>query len=256
MTINNNFVYYIFLPCHIVAMLAVLALPWTFDLTTLMFIILGYVLFPGLGAAVALHRIYTHKSIEIKSYLKIPLLILSTFCLQGNTIVWTAIHRSKHHRYADTDNDPHSPRHGFFTSYFKWIFDWQKSFEPKYAVDLIRDKWHLWFAKNYNWIIISTYIIVGLISIKFLIYAMIVPAAYSFHQAGLVNWLCHQRKNGYRSFNTNDNSVNNKWLAWITWGEAWHNNHHFCAKSFDFGKSVSTKNEFDPCLIFRRLLEK
>jgi fatty-acid desaturase len=256
MKINNNFVYLIFIPCQLIALAALLALPWTFDLSILVFMVLGYILFPGIGSAVTLHRIYSHRSIEVKDFLKIPLLYISSLCLQGNSIVWTAVHRGKHHRFSDTEKDPHSPKKGFLVSYFMWIFKWQEHFEPKNAMDLVRDPYHLWFAKYYNWIIVITYLVIGLISWKFLLYAMIVPAVYAYHQESIVNWFCHQRAYGYRNFSTNDDSINNRVLGLLTWGQALHNNHHHQAKSFDFGKSISGRNEFDPAIIFKKVLEK
>jgi fatty-acid desaturase len=136
-----------------------------------------------------------------------------------------------------------------------WLHDWDKYFNPKYAIDLIRDPMHVWIAKNYNYIILVTYVIVGLISWELLLFGFIVPAALSLYMESNINIFCHSPGYGYRNFDTKDQSRNVSLLAWITWGQGWHNNHHEKASSYDFGSSVSGKSsEWDFSLIFLPLI--
>jgi stearoyl-CoA desaturase (delta-9 desaturase) len=76
-------------------------------------------------------------------------------------------------------------------------------------------------------------------------------------QDNLVNVLGHKKAFfGYRNFDTNDNSQNNIPLAYLTWGQGWHNNHHKSPASYDFGKAVSGKWwEFDMCRLFLPFLK-
>jgi fatty-acid desaturase len=113
----------------------------------------------------------------------------------------------------------------------------------------------MWFAKNYNMIILGTYLVVGLIDWQILLFGLMIPAALSLYQESNINVFCHRPGCGYRNFETNDDSRNVPLLAWLTWGQGWHNNHHAKASSYDFGTTVSGKStEFDMTLLFLPLI--
>jgi stearoyl-CoA desaturase (delta-9 desaturase) len=135
------------------------------------------------------------------------------------------------------------------------LHNWDEYFNPKYAIDLIKDPMHIWFAKHYNWIILVTYIVVGIISWQLLLFGFLVPAALSLYMESNINLFCHTPGYGYRNFDTKDTSQNIPVLGWITWGQGWHNNHHAKASSYDFGTSISGKlSEWDFSLIFLPLI--
>ena len=52
----------------------------------------------------------------------------------------------------------------------------------------------------------------------------IIPQTLTSIVSALCNWFAHT--SGYRTYDTDDDSRNNAWLALITWGDSWHNNHH------------------------------
>jgi stearoyl-CoA desaturase (delta-9 desaturase) len=113
----------------------------------------------------------------------------------------------------------------------------------------------MWFAKHYNAVIIGTYIVVGLFSWQLLLFGFMIPAAISLYMESNINVFCHTPGIGYRNFETKDASQNVPFLALITWGQGWHNNHHAKASSYDFGTTVSgNKKEWDPSLIFLPLI--
>jgi stearoyl-CoA desaturase (delta-9 desaturase) len=164
---------------------------------------------------------------------------------------WAAIHRGSHHRFSDTDRDAHTPSKGWLYSYHNWLHDWAKYFNVKYAIDLLSDKYHLFFAHNYTKVILGSYLIIGIIDWQVLLFMFIIPAVYSLHQESLVNLRCHLKGGGYRNFDTRDNSNNRPIMGYLVWGQAWHNNHHAKAAAYDFGTTVSGKKwEFDPALLF------
>jgi len=135
------------------------------------------------------------------------------------------------------------------------LHDWDQYFNPKYAVDLLRDPVQLWFSKNYTSVILITYLAVGLVSLDFLLFGLMLPAVIGLYQESTINVLGHYRKFGYRNFETKDNSQNVPVLALTTWGQGWHNNHHYQASSYDFGTSVSGRSfEFDPSLLLLPLV--
>lgn len=251
---TNKFLFRVLYPLYAIALAGIIYYGTQgFTLTQVLYLFLGWILFPGIGSAIGLHRWASHKAIEVRPFLKIPLLWAATMCLQGSTIGWAAIHRGRHHKYSDKEQDSHSPIHGYWHAYHAWLLKWNEYFSPKYAVDLIRDSAHSFFAKHYTAIIIVTYIIVGFISVEALLFMFIIPALYSLHQESMVNLFCHIRKLGYRNFDTDDNSVNVPLLGYFAWGQGWHNNHHQFASKYDFGHN---KYEYDPCRLFVPLLGK
>ena len=248
----NIFLCYILYPAHLVVLLTLILFPIYFDYSYKHFIylFLGWILLPGLGSAVTLHRVVSHRAVKLKNGVKPILLWLASLCLQGSPIGWAAIHRGSHHRFSDTDRDAHTPKKGYLYSYHFWLHDWGDYFNPKYVIDLLKDKTHLFFAHNYTKIILVSYMIIGIISWEMLLFMFIIPAVYSLHQESMVNLLCHLPGRGYRNFDTKDDSNNRPILGYIFWGQAWHNNHHAKASSYDFGTTVSGKlREFDPCLL-------
>jgi stearoyl-CoA desaturase (delta-9 desaturase) len=253
----NSFLYYILYPIHAVAWIGTILFLTFFDFTWTNFwqLLIGWIIIEGLGVAVGLHRYVSHKAVELRPGLKPILLWISCLSLQGSPLGWAAVHRGSHHRYSDTEKDAHTPSKGWWYAWHMWLHDWDKYFNPKYAIDLIRDPMHVWIAKNYNYIILVTYVIVGLISWELLLFGFIVPAALSLYMESNINIFCHSPGYGYRNFDTKDQSRNVSLLAWITWGQGWHNNHHEKASSYDFGSSVSGKSsEWDFSLIFLPLI--
>lgn len=253
LSMKNIFLYRILYPVHFCAWTGLALYLYYFDLTWVnaLQILLGWIMIEGLGVATVLHRYVSHRAVEIRPMLKPVLLWISCLALQGSPLGWAAIHRGSHHRFADTERDAHAPMKGWAYAWHFWLRDWNEYFNPKYALDLIRDPMHMWFAKHYNTIIVVTYIIVGLISWEILLFSFMIPACVSLYQESNINVFCHTNEFGYRNFDTKDRSRNVPLLAYLTWGQGWHNNHHAKASSYDFGKAVSGKNlEWDPSLIF------
>ena len=254
---TNSFLNYVLYPTHIVAWLGTLLylVFCNFTWTNFFQLFIGWVIIEGLGVAIVLHRYVSHKAVELRPGLKPLLLWIACLSLQGSPLGWAAVHRGSHHRYSDTEKDAHAPSKGKWYAWHSWLHDWDKYFNPKYAIDLVKDPMHMWFAKNYNWIILVTYIVVGLISWQLLLFGFIIPAALSLYMESNINVFCHTPGYGYRNFDTKDASCNVPLLAWITWGQGWHNNHHAKASSYDFGTSISgKKSEWDFSLIFLPLI--
>lgn len=249
----------VFYPVQIIAatMVTYTAVTGTFELHHLLFFLLGWVLLCGLGSAVVLHRYVSHKSITVHPILHKPLLIIGALCAQGSPMWWATVHRGLHHPYSDREGDAHSPTEGLWHAYHGWTYKVDPTkVNLRTVKDLMRDRFGVFLHKRYTIIVWSIYLLVGLISLEFLLWGMIIPAAWSYHQESIINTVCHSRILGYRNYETADNSINNRVLALFTWGQALHNNHHHKPGSFDFGKSISGKSaEFDPCRLFRPLIQ-
>jgi stearoyl-CoA desaturase (delta-9 desaturase) len=254
----NTFLNYVLYPVHALAWLGLIFfhLFFGFEWANVLYFALGWILIEGVGVAITLHRYVSHKAFEARPGLKPILLWLGCLSLQGSPLGWAAIHRGSHHRYSDTDKDAHSPTKGWLYAWHMWLHDWDQYFNPKYAIDLIRDPMQMWFAKNYIKIILVTYItVLILFGWQVLLFGFMLPAAVSLYMESNINVFCHTNGYGYRNFDTKDNSRNVPFLAWITWGQGWHNNHHARASSYDFGTTVSgNSKEFDMSLIMLPLI--
>ena len=83
------------------------------------------------GVVVGAHRLFTHRSYEASKTLRLFLLILHNFSGQYSLFEWVRHHRI-HHKFSDTDADPHNAKRGFFFSQIGWVFlERTKEFEEK-----------------------------------------------------------------------------------------------------------------------------
>lgn len=198
--------------------------------------ILGYVCIMMIGVSACYHRLLSHKGFQVHAITKKIMLWFSAISCQGSPIFWVTIHRGYHHRYSDTDKDPHSPLHGFWHSYMSWMFKLKDGdHNTKYVVDLLRDKDVVFFHKYYNYIIWISHLAIMLISFDMWLYCVMLPAFLTFHNFAFQTSMTHSKAYGYRNYETRDNSRNVKWLWPFILGEAWHNNHHGDAMNPNYG---------------------
>lgn len=252
-----NYHHVLWFPIHL---LVIVGLFYTdYDLLHLFLAFIGWIFIPGLGSAVGFHRMLSHRSVEARPLIKKIITYLGVLCCQGSPIFWVALHRGYHHRFSDQEKDIHSPVHGKWVAYFGWTFRIKSdTINLKYAVDLLGDQFQLWIHKYYYQIIWGTWIIVtAIFGWEVTLWLILIPTIFGMHQDYLTNLLGHTPSVGYRNFDLKDNSTNVPWLAFLTWGQCWHNNHHKSPFSYDFGKEVSGKWwEWDPCRIFLPLFKK
>jgi fatty-acid desaturase len=209
--------------------------------------LLMYFVLITLGGTVAFHRLLSHRSFKCDKIYEYVFTILGTIGGNGSSITWAAIHR-EHHRYSDTDLDPHRTSKGFLKVQFLSMLE-TPSF--RYVPDLLRSKFHLFLHKNY-WLVNLCFVgLVSLIDIEAILYAYLVPTILVWHGGSLINTINHRY--GYRNFKTKDNSVNNVILGYLTSGEGWHNNHHAEPANTKFGKKWW---EFDLGYIIIRAIKK
>ncbi len=153
----------------------------------------------------------------------------ATLALEGGPIFWVATHRI-HHQKSDREGDPHSPREGTWWAHMGWIIKGEgmhhdASVLARYAPDLVRDPVHVWLS-TWHW---TSNVVVGLALLAFggvpyVLWGIFFRTTFGLHCTWLVNSATH--KWGSRRFETRDDSTNNWWVALLTFGEGWHNNHH------------------------------
>ena len=188
-----------------------------------------YCLSGMLGIGMGYHRLLTHRGYATYKWVEYLLTWCGTLALEGGPIFWVATHRV-HHQHSDRDGDPHSPREGTWWAHAGWILSGEglhhaASVLAKYAPDLTRDRVHVWLSR-WHW---TSNVIVGLAllafgGISYVLWGIFFRTTVGLHATWLVNSATH--KWGSRRFDTRDDSTNNWWVAVLTFGEGWHNNHH------------------------------
>jgi stearoyl-CoA desaturase (delta-9 desaturase) len=172
-----------------------------------------YFLFNGLGMIMTYHRLLSHRVFTCPRWFEYLMTFITTFTFTGSAITWVAIHR-KHHKYSDTNKDPHSPDHlGRWKVHFCTVF---APVEGKYAVDLMRDKFYLWQHKNYLTIILVGLFLASMIDFMFVIYFILFPAGLTLLFGTFILSICHH----------NFKPRTLKWLSLLTFGDAFHDIHH------------------------------
>ncbi|MBI3742943.1 MAG: acyl-CoA desaturase [Chloroflexi bacterium] len=184
----------------------------------------------GLGITVGFHRMATHSAFDAPPIVKGLILIFGCMAVQGAPVSWAAIH-SKHHVLSDTEDDPHSPIHGFWHAHVGWLFTTRRAEPEKYARTLLNDKVTMWVSRTSFW-----WALLGLLIPYFIggwegfLWGSLVRVFLIHHVTWSVNSICHMF--GRRPFETGRDLSRNNWIVGIfAMGEGWHNNHHAFPKS-------------------------
>jgi stearoyl-CoA desaturase (delta-9 desaturase) len=208
-----------------------------------------------LGISLGYHRLHTHRSYKVPKVLEYFFAICGTLTLEGGPIFWVATHRV-HHQLSDQEGDPHSPRDGAWWAHVGWILFGEAKHNntrlmSKYAPDLAKQKFYVWL-NNYHWvpIVLLSALLYALGGLPLVLWGVCLRIVVGLHATWLVNSATHLW--GGRRFATRDDSRNNWWVALLTFGEGWHNNHHAHPSSARHGLAWY---EFDPSWLLIRLLQ-
>ena len=208
----------------------------------------------GLGISLGYHRLHTHRSFKIPLYLEYFFALCGALTLEGGPIFWVATHRI-HHQKSDQPGDPHSPRDGAWWAHVGWILFGEANHAntrmmSKYAPDLAKHRFYIWL-NNYHWLpqVVLGLILLAVGGLPMMLWGICLRVTFGLHATWLVNSATHLW--GARRFDTRDDSRNNWWVALLTFGEGWHNNHHAHPTSARHGLAWY---EFDPSWLTLRVL--
>jgi fatty-acid desaturase len=189
----------------------------------------------GWGIGMGYHRLLTHRGYETPRWVERCLTICGALALQGGPLFWVAAHRL-HHQNADRDGDPHSPRDGWWWSHAGWLIcgdPMQDEALRAYVPDLRRDSFHCAIEKwHFVPLMVLTVVLFlwgwwdggAFLAASLVSWGIFLRTTVALHGTWLVNSAAHTW--GSRRFTTSDDSTNNWWVALLTFGEGWHNNHH------------------------------
>jgi len=226
---------------HLVALLAFL--PQFFSWSGLALLAVFAWLTGNIGITLCFHRLLTHRSFKTPKWFEYFLTICGCLAWQGAPVNWVGTHRL-HHKHSDSEHDPHTPKHGFTWAHMLWCMhkDEEGMRSEDAAKDLLRDpvlRWlNRWFAVP-QFILIALLLGVGwavggwTLAISWVVWGVALRTVLVFHGTWFVNSAAHTW--GYRNFQTKDGSTNLWWVALISFGEGWHNNHHAHQRSAAHG---------------------
>jgi stearoyl-CoA desaturase (delta-9 desaturase) len=192
----------------------------------------------SLGIGMGYHRLLTHRGYRTPKVVEYFLTLCGTLALEGGAINWVATHRI-HHSRTDVPGDPHTPRDGRWWSHMGWILrgtaqQHEEAVLWRYAPDLMKDPFHVFLNRIYFVpLIISGLIIFAFGGWSMLMWGVFLRVTFGLQVTWLVNSATHMW--GRRRFVTDDDSTNNWWVALLTFGEGWHNNHHAYPRSARHG---------------------
>jgi fatty-acid desaturase len=183
----------------------------------------------SLGVGMGFHRLLTHRGYKTPKLVEYFLTLCGLLALEGGAINWVVTHRI-HHAHTDGPGDPHTPRDGGWWAHIGWMLkgtaqSHDEEEMTRYAPDMMKDRFQVLFNRIY-WLPLVV-LAIGLLAFggwAFVLWAIFFRVTFNFHATWLVNSATHMW--GRRRFATRDDSTNNWWVALLTFGEGWHNNHH------------------------------
>jgi len=182
------------------------------------------------------HRYFAHKTFKTSRLMQFIFAFIGSTAAQRGPIWWASHHR-RHHLNSDRHNDHHSPHtHHFLWSHMGWFLA-KKNFltDRKVVRDLIKFK-ELVLIDRFDWLppvllLLSLFMIgeylsltSGISGLNMVIWGFCVSTILVYHCTFAVNSIAHLW--GTQRYNTKEESKNNFFVALLTFGEGWHNNHH------------------------------
>ncbi len=194
-------------------------------------------LFSGLGVTAGAHRYYAHKTYKARMPFQIALLYFNCISMQNDIIEWSRDHRV-HHKYTETNADPHNALRGFFFAHIGWllmkkhpdVFIKGKNVDIS---DLRRDPVVMFQHNHYlplcflctvflpvfiPWLVWGEDPVISFFVLFLFRYVM------TLHSTWLVNSAAHLW--GNRKYDATINPSDNMFVCVAAIGEGWHNYHH------------------------------
>lgn len=213
-----------------------------YDLWHWVFGLIAFV-YCGISITAGYHRLWSHRAYEANAFVRFFFAIGGALAVQNSALHWASDHRIHHGHVDDNDRDPYSAKRGFWYSHIGWMLrEYQVHRYSDYSnvKDLQQDKIVMWQHRNYLWLTLSLNfglpILIGAIYgdiIGMLLIVGFLRLVLSHHTTFFINSLAHiWGKQPYTDANTaRDNGV----LAFLTFGEGYHNFHHIFQNDYRNG---------------------
>jgi stearoyl-CoA desaturase (delta-9 desaturase) len=236
-------------------LLSLSAMPVYYSHTGLSAFQLGLFLFffvaTGLSITLGYHRLFSHLSFKASWPVRLLVLLFGAAAFENSAMHWAADHR-RHHRHVDGDEDPYDISKGFFHAHIGWVlFRHPPDTSLVWAKDLQRDRLVVWQHRYYlpiailmgfalpmalGWLAGGAATALG----SFLL-AGVTRVVFVHHMTFCINSLCHTF--GQQPYSNRCTARDSALMAWLTFGEGYHNFHH--AFQHDYRNGVKPW-QFDP----------
>ncbi len=202
-----------------------------------------------LGITIGYHRLISHRSFKCNKLVEYFFVAAGYLAMEGSPITWAVVHRA-HHRHPDLVDDPHGPGKGWFHQYAGWMlgFKYKDGISPaSLTPDLLKDPIYRFLDQDQHLyrayfmciaICILSRVILFNVTDVWITLGSIFAGIAAQQMPLILNVVSHIPGLGYRNFETKDTSSNVPWLAIMTMGEGWHNNHHAFPNSARSGLSA------------------
>ena len=213
---------------------------------------IGMYIVTGVGVTMGYHRLFGHRAFETNTTIRVILAIAGSMAGQKSLLRWVASHR-RHHKHSDRLGDRHSPHlhgegifarlQGLWHAHAGWVFAPERASVRRYAPDLLQDRLIVRISRLYLvWVFLGLAIpalVGGLLTwtwmgaLRGLLWGGFVRLFLFYNIVSTIASIGHVY--GSQPFQTHDQSRNNFWLALVSFGDSWHNNHHAFPRSADHG---------------------
>jgi len=234
----------VFLITFLVAMIAVpyRALTYGFDLTEIVFALLCFI-YCGMSITAGYHRLWSHRTYQAHWSLRFLFALGGAFALQNSILHWSSDHRIHHKHVDNNDVDPYSAKMGFWYSHIGWMcreYQANRYHDYKNVRDLQKDKIVVWQHKHYLLLTLSMNVGIPLLFglwhgnvINSLLLVGFFRLVMSHHTTFFINSLAHIW--GKQTYTDKNTARDNGLLAFLTFGEGYHNFHHIFENDYRNG---------------------
>ena len=216
-------------------------------------LILGWFL-SGTGITVGYHRLFSHRTFKAHPIIEWFYMFTGSMALQNTILYWCSDHR-RHHKKLGTIDDPYSIKEGFFHAHIGWVV--KKNNNKISGVSDLEQKSAVLFQKKYYWTLalFLSFVLPFLIGLIYnrplggLLWGGILRVTLVHHFTFFINSLCHYL--GSRNFDPHTTARDSWVMAFLTFGEGYHNFHH--KFQWDYRNGIKWYN-FDPSKWIIKLL--
>lgn len=189
-----------------------------------------YTVLSSLATTAGYHRLFAHRSYRAAAPLRLAYLLFGAAAWQNSALHWVLRHR-RHHRYEDTERDPHDIHRGLFHAHVGWIGQTYPVEFSEFPPDLRGDPLIVWQHRYYLPLAVGMgFILPGIVGFVGgwgwggLVWAGLARVVFTHHCSFLVNSWAHRF--GRRTYSRATSARDSVAVALLTYGEGFHNFHH------------------------------
>ena len=224
---------------HLLAVVALMPRFWSGSAVVVLLVL--YWLTACIGVTLGYHRLLAHRAFAVPRWLEAFIATCGTLSCQHGPIDWVGLHRH-HHLHSDDPADHHNSHLGFWWSHFGWMLRDipAQHYVRQLTPDMQEVPYYRWL--NHNFLLLQLPLAtllfllgrsLGVGGWALVLWGIPLRLVLVYHVTWFVNSATHRW--GYVSYPSGDQSRNNWWVALLTFGEGWHNNHHAYPSSARMG---------------------